>query len=79
MAYVIAVTAQHDAVDYDFFKEMAKDRNFDLYITRNSEGRRRNMTMVPTAKTEPLDLVDVIKELESNSPLLVTFEIQQMT
>lgn len=78
MAYVIAITAQHDAVDYSFFKQMAKERNFDLYITRNHESKRRNMTLVPTNKTEPLDLVDVINELESNSPLLITFEIQQM-
>ena len=79
MSYIIAITAQHDAVDYTFFKEMARKHKFDIYIARNTDVKRRNMTMVPTSDASPLDLVDVITELENNSPLLITFELQQLT
>lgn len=74
--YVIAVTAQSDAVDYDYFKRLARDNAFECYITRGDESNRRHMTFIPRSYTSSLNHHDVIDKLHSNSPLLVTYEIQ---
>jgi hypothetical protein len=74
--YVIAVTAQHDAVDYNYFKRLARDNMFECYVTRGDESNRRNMTFIPKSYTTSLNHHDVIDALNSNSPLLITYEIQ---
>lgn len=74
--YVVAVTAQHDAVDYAHFVKLAEDCNYQLFMSRDIELKRRNMTFAPRSYTSNLNHHDLIKNLESNSPLLVTYEIQ---
>lgn len=76
--YLIAVTAQHDAVDYDYFRRLARDHRFDFYMTRVDDSNRRNMTFAPKSYTSALNHHDVIEKLQNNSPLLVTYEIQAL-
>lgn len=74
--HVIAVTTQHDAVDYPYFVKLADDCNFMLFMSRDIEAKRRNMVFMPRSYTTNLNHHDLIKKLDSNSPLLITYEIQ---
>lgn len=77
--YLIPVTATSDAVDYDYFRKLATDKNFEFYMSRvpsNGKAKRFNMTLIPRSYTTALDHQDVIECLESNSPSLITYEVQ---
>lgn len=75
--YLIAVTATSDAVDYDYFRDLAEKKKFDFFCTRMETDNtvRRNMTFIPRSYTSALNHHDVIECLGRNSPLLVTYEI----
>lgn len=73
--YLIAVTATSGAVDYDYFRKLAEEKKFDLFMSRKP-ALHINMTFIPRTYTTALDHQDVIDRLESNSPLLVTYDVQ---
>lgn len=75
--YLISATAKSKAVDYDYFKKLAFENNFQLFITRADSGSDHpNMTFVPMHYASGIHHVDMIKKLDANSPLLLTYEIQ---
>jgi hypothetical protein len=74
--YSIVVTAQHDAVDYDFFRKAADRNNFMFQIERSDpEQKRRTMVITPYQATTALNLFDMVNELDRNVPLLVTYVV----
>lgn len=75
--YLISLTVRHEAIDYDFYKKLAARNSYDFYIVRPTDPVvYRNMTFVPRCTTDDVNMHDVIKALDANSPLIVTYDLQ---
>ena len=75
--YLISATATSKAIDYDYFKKLAFENNFQLFITRADSGSgQANMTFIPMHFASGIHHVEMIRKLDANSPLLITYEIQ---
>lgn len=74
--YSIVVTAQHDAVDYEFFRKAAAENNFDIHVERaDAEKKRLTMVLIPYQGTTAIDMYEMTKVLDGNVPLLVTYVV----
>lgn len=74
--YTIVVTAHHDAVDYDKYILKGGEHYFDVFTEAPIEdGALRTMVFVPREGSTALDLFDLTRWLDSNSPRITTYVI----